>query len=91
MKNESFSTNLKAPFRLLTSVTRYKCLCCGNISEMNLNSTQKFIRVMGMLGNFPEIVLEGEADFKKYYFEVGHCPKCRHRGKELLIKLKALK
>lgn len=91
MNGKHISDNLKSPFRLLTSVTRYKCTRCGHISEINLNVTQKFIRVMEMLGHFPEVILDNEKDFKKYYFEVSHCKRCRNqRREELVIKLKTI-
>lgn len=95
-KKEDFTDpRLLAPFKLLTTVSRYECSLCGDVSEIPLNSAQAFIRVMGMLGVFPEVILTGEQDFKNYYFKISYCRTCRNYNKnkktELKIELKVLK
>ncbi|MFA6194586.1 MAG: hypothetical protein WC719_02465 [Patescibacteria group bacterium] len=88
----SIEPELLAPFKLITSVSRYRC-DCGHISEIPLNSAQAFIRTMGILGAFPEIILAGDEDLKNYYFKINHCKLCRQKksGEKILIQLKLLK
>lgn len=84
---------LQAPFKLLTTATRYRCLRCGHIAEISAVTAHSFIKVMGMLGAFPEVAMATEEDFKDYYFEISYCKLCKNRQQdhELSIRLKPLK
>ncbi|MEI7452336.1 MAG: hypothetical protein WCK37_04020 [Candidatus Falkowbacteria bacterium] len=79
-------------FKLLTTVTRQKCIKCGCVDELNLHAASGLLRIMGVLGAFPEISLVSKEDFKKYYFETNYCGHCIN-GKEgdLTIEIKELK
>ena len=90
---ESIADDLQAPFKWPWATCRLVCVKCGHISEIDSEVAQNLIKIMGMLGAFPEIILAGEKDFKNYYFEIGYCKRCRRRSQEqeLSIKLKTLK
>lgn len=91
-ENDSIEPELLAPLELITSVSRYRC-DCGHISEIPLNSARAFIRTMGILGAFPEIILAGDENLKNYYFKINHCKLCRQKkgGEKISIELKPLK
>lgn len=92
-KENIAETDLQAPFKLLTTVTRYRCSRCGHIAEISAATAHLFIRVMGMLGAFPEVAMATEDDFKHYYFEISYCKRCKDRKQdhEISIQLKPLK
>lgn len=86
---ENQINDLNAPFRWPWAVSKLFCVQCGHISEIDSQVAHSLVKVMGILGSFPEISLNGDQDFKKYYFEVGYCKHCRRT--DVSVKLKEIK
>lgn len=58
------------------AVSFTKCEHCGRSAPVSARLAQVLISIMGDMGDFPEIVLEKEEDYKNYYFSVGYCIYC---------------
>lgn len=64
------------PFKWPWAISRFHCNNCGEVREIDMETVQQLLRVMATLGNFPEVAISKEEDWKKYYFDLPYCDNC---------------
>lgn len=65
------------PFKWPWAISRFHCTRCSETREIDIETVKQLLQAMSSLGNFPEVAISKNEDWKKFYFEIPYCDCCK--------------